>query len=105
VIRVRYENLVHDPVGFYSALIRELGGRPQQLEAFIQTFDVAHFRSTPNRHAWQGRPGLWRELIPTFDASRIRARHRRVFEVLGYRVTPHFLTRAGSDVNWNRLRI
>ena len=103
-VRVRYEDLVRDPSAFFGALIEELGGQPQQLDGSIATFDLAHFQSTANRHGWQGRPDLWRQLIPTFDAHRIRARHRRAFEILGYRVAPHLLTRAASEVNWNRLR-
>jgi hypothetical protein len=57
----------------------------------------------PNRHGWQGRPGLWRELIPYETAALIHERHHRVFEQFGYGIVETSLTRDAAEANWTNL--
>ena len=101
--RMRYEDLVDDPRRAFRHLIGALGGEDGRLDAALagNGFDV--FRRTPNRHGWQGTPGLWRRLIPPAVARRIRSRHARVFDTLGYRVPRYVLTRRQARQTWTHL--
>lgn len=102
-IRVRYEDLVRDPQAAFQGLIRGLGGGCAGLDGALAANSLDVLRATPNRHGWQGTPGLWRRLIPPATARRIRRRHARVFETLGYRVPFYVLTRQQAEQAWARL--
>lgn len=103
-IKVRYEDLVADT----ARELRQLSGR-LQLSSFGMTSAMAAnsletFKSAPNRQGWQGRPGLWRELIPFEVATRIFDRHRSVFEMLGYNIEATSLSVTEAESNWAALR-
>jgi hypothetical protein len=103
-IKLRYEDLVREPVSGFSSAVEGLGGSVANVRVAVEANPLKALQDTPNRHAWQGRAGLWRELIPPRDARRIYSRHRRVFETLGYRVSPpQFLSRHTALRNWERL--
>ncbi len=102
-IHVHYEDLVRHPQAAFRGLISDLGGCCARLDDALTANSIEVLRATPNRHAWQGTPGLWRQLIPPAAARRIRRRHARVFETLGYRVPPYFLTRQRAEQTWLRL--
>ena len=99
-IKVRYEDLVADPVGGFKALVRALGGPEERVEQALANNGIDALRDLPNRHAWQGRPGLWRELIPGDLVQTLQARHARLFEVFGYDVEPGDLTAEQAEANW-----
>ena len=85
--RIRYEDLVERPVDELARLVDELGGTPvvsaaQAVEAV--RFDELRDEAT-NLHFWQGRPGLWKELVPTRYALAIAAVYPEM-ERLGYSV-------------------
>jgi hypothetical protein len=85
--RVRYEDLVDDPARELGRMIQELGGEPHVpcAEAVeVVSFGRLHKEAT-NQHFWQGKPGLWTELVPTQYALAIASAHPEMLE-LGYTV-------------------
>lgn len=103
VIRVKYEDVVASPTLKFEELVERLSENRERLGEAIAQFDLNHFRSTPNKHGWQGQPGLWRQLLPFKRAREIYVRHRRVFDTLGYDVPFSWLTQAAAAANWQRL--
>lgn len=103
VIRVRYEDLVYDPVTVFEHLITQLGGSTDELKSALNASRFEVFQATPNRHGWQGTPNLWQQLLPPFSARCIRQRHRAVFEKLGYNIPFYLLSRGTATRNWERL--
>lgn len=60
--------------------------------------------SSHNHHFWQGKPGLWRSLIPPRAAREIAEAHRELFAPLGYRCDPdESLDVPRAEANWARL--
>jgi hypothetical protein len=102
-IKVRYEQLVERPGQTLLKLARLFDPGVSDENGAIGRFDLAYFQSLPNKHGWQGRPGLWRELIVYFDALRIYRRHQRLFYVMGYSVRPYLLSRAAALRRWQEL--
>ncbi len=105
ILKVRYEDLVADPNDEFTAIASTFGGSTSGLEAILREISCESFRALPNRHGWQGRPGLWRRLIPTIKALKIYAYHRRVFKTLGYPPPLSLLTPAEAKRNWDRLKL
>jgi hypothetical protein len=109
VVQVRYLDLVNRPVETMERLAADLGLHgPSAIAEAVAEFDIANRRSQVDvwhYHYWQGRPGLWRQLIVANDARRIAAAHRDVFERLGYDCDPDkALSDAEADLNWARLQ-
>lgn len=102
-IKLRYEELVADPVAEVNKLAERLNVSAQLMPDALATNSFEVFKATSNRHGWQGRPGLWRELIPFQNAAAIFARHQRIFEGLRYTVEPTELTRERADERWTEL--
>jgi hypothetical protein len=102
-LRIRYEDLLGDPKGKFAAIAKAFDGPPDTLELILQETNFETFRAMPNRHGWQGRPGLWRRLIPTVTALKIYAYHRRVFNALGYPIPLWLTTHANAKRDWERL--
>ena len=102
-VKVRYEELVEQPHELLLSLARIFDPNAQDHNGAISRFSVPFFRNLPNRHGWQGRPGLWRELVVYFDARRIYQRHKRVFDVMNYSVRPYWLSRARALRRWEEL--
>jgi Sulfotransferase domain len=104
-LRIRYEDLVGDPKGEFAAIAKTFDGSTDRLETILQEINFETFRAMPNRHGWQGQPGLWRRLIPTITALKIYAYHRRVFNTLGYPPPLSLVTRANAKRNWEQLKV
>jgi hypothetical protein len=106
VCRVRYEDLVADPVGELDRLVRELGRLPLcPTHEVTGRTTVAELRARcqADHHFWQGRPGLWRLLLTADVARTIAQAHPDAF-ALGYACDPdETLTRAQADATWVRL--
>lgn len=102
-IKLRYEDLVADTSREIKGLAGQLNVLEEDLSHSIDLNSFEKFRMMPNRHGWQGRAGLWRELIPTTHALEIYAHHQRVFEALGYAVEQNTLTRKAADERWGSL--
>jgi len=100
-IKVRYEDMVADiaeQIGYIADQLSVSRPPPEKIPANV----FQSMRAAPNRHGWQGRPGLWKELIPFADATRILEHHRRLFDFLGYSVERSSLTAHEARANWQR---
>src|SRR4051794_17510699 len=102
-IRIRYEDLVRTPEQTLMSIADTLGLDTVGFAPALRANSLEKLRAV-NFHGWQGTPGLWRQLIPWPTARRIRARHRSVFEGLGYRTMPSLLTYAAAQRHWDQLR-
>jgi hypothetical protein len=102
-VKVRYEELVKRPHEALLSLARMFDRDALDENGAISRFSLPFFRNLPNKHGWQGRPGLWRELIVYFDARSIYKRHKRVFDVMEYSVRPYLLSRSGALRRWKEL--
>lgn len=84
---VRYESLVEDPVAELGRIAEALGTPPLVTPA--QAVESVRFRrlqeETDNEHFWQGRVGLWSELVPTVAALEIAAAYPEMYR-FGYAV-------------------
>jgi hypothetical protein len=103
-IRIYYEDFARDPANHFDNLVKTLGGTSRQVPAALEKSALDVFRQTPNRHGWQGKPGLWRTMLTPAAAFRIWRRHRRVFETLGYRLPVSLVGSHRALRNWERLR-
>jgi hypothetical protein len=106
--RSRYEDLVRDTVVALQTLTSALG-RPVTAEVLagaVEANGLDRLRATStNSHFWQGRPGLWRELLPPAEARLIARTHRSMFETLGYACDPdEALDHDRAEAHWSRLR-
>ena len=104
-LKVRYEDFVRDPVSRFTELITSLDGSPANLSAALQKYRLAKWQAKSNKHGWQGRPGLWQDLIPFEDALKIYERHRSVFDGLAYSVARTSLTREEALRNWQQMKV
>jgi hypothetical protein len=120
VIRIRYEDLVSDPVAALKLAADQIGEsfrRP--VGEVIGETSIGQMKSNRDAwqyHFWQGRPGLWRSLIPAKDARSLAASLRDPFEALKYACDPfaelgyvcdpdESLEPAQADLNWIRLQL
>lgn len=105
--RLTYEALVERPEQELKKLFRCLGGRPvlKARQAVAEATIPKLRQQTGNaHHFWQGRPGLWRSLLPQPQAFRIVPAAWAYFRDLGYsHEADLFLTRRQADLNWVRL--
>ena len=85
---VRYESLVEDPVAELGHIAEALGTPPLVTPA--QAVESVRFgrlqKEADNQHFWQGRAGLWSELVPTVTALEIAAAYPAEMHRLGYAV-------------------
>ncbi|MCZ8321932.1 MAG: sulfotransferase domain-containing protein [Novosphingobium sp.] len=102
-LRVKYEDLVLDTAFELERISNFIGISAQPLKNALKVTALESFQALPNRHGWQGRPGLWRELIPYNIANEIYSRHITVFRALGYEVEPNSLTYDGAERRWLEL--
>jgi Sulfotransferase domain len=104
-IKVRYEELVQRPHEALLNLARVFDPAARDEDDAIGRFGLPFFQGLPNKHGWQGRPDLWRQLIVYSDARAIYRRHKRIFDVMGYSVRPYLLTRAAALQRWKELTL
>ena len=102
-IKIRYEDLVAAPADAMGIICERLQVSSARIPDTVASNSFERFKVLPNRHGWQGRPGLWRELIPFQSASKIFVRHQVIFEKLGYEVSPTLLTHETAETNWTGL--
>ncbi|WP_143392854.1 sulfotransferase domain-containing protein [Fimbriiglobus ruber] len=104
--RLRYEDTVADPVAAVGRLAVIFGPPHQEnLNALAKQLSMESLRQgSLNNHFWQGRPGIWRDLLPAAEAREIAAAHAESFATLGYDCDPNpDLDPATADRNWVRL--
>jgi len=85
--RTSYEALVNDPADELGRFVDVLGESPLVSPAeAVEAVSFGRLREeATNQHFWQGRAGLWQELVPTRYALAIAAVHPEMLE-LGYTV-------------------
>ncbi len=106
---VRYEDLVADAEGVLARILGELGADVRwSIAEAVAARSLASVRARPAEwtyHHWQGRPGLWRALIPARLARQIAEAQRDVLETLGYECDPdESLSDDRADANWYELQ-
>jgi hypothetical protein len=102
VVGVRYEDLVADTEGELQRLAAALGPvRCGSIPEAVEACSMVRMRQRSiNSHFWQGRPGLWRHLLPAAEAREIAA----ALPDLGYPIDPDpALDALAADRNWVRL--
>jgi hypothetical protein len=103
VVPLRYEDFVADPVRELNRLAEYFGSARADAS---EVRDRAALGKLPtvNSHFWQGKPGLWRALLPAAEANEIRAALAPALAELGYACDPDpALDAATADRNWVRL--
>jgi len=106
---VRYEDVVRDAAGELKRLAAALDQpvTPEVIAEAIASNSMEGLRAgTLNPHFWQGRPGLWKALIPAEEAHQIARIHRVVFDGEGYDCDPdESLDPGRADANWFQLEV
>ena len=100
---VRYEDLVDDPARELGRMAQELRCEPRVRPAdAVEAVSFGGLRDeATNQHFWQGRPGLWTELVPTSYALEIASAHPEMLE-LGYSVG---LDATTASARWSEIVI
>jgi hypothetical protein len=107
---LRYEDLVADAEAALGPLA-EWVGEPFRRSVRELAAENAIDRGMLNRdlwqyHFWQGRPGLWRQMLTAAEARAIAERVPEPFEALSYECDPDpALGPAEADLNWLRLQL
>lgn len=102
VVGVRYEDLVADTERELRRLEETFGPvRCGSVAAVVEACALGRMRQrSTNNHFWQGRPGLWRHLLPAAEAREIAA----ALTALGDPIDPDpALDALAADRNWVRL--
>jgi Sulfotransferase domain len=103
-LQVRYEELVADtPRGLrrIEATLGKPTRRPAAAVAADATIPQLRKRTGVAHHFWQGRPGLWKQLLTAPAAERIALAHSLYCAELRYACHPDLgLTAAQADANW-----
>lgn len=104
---LRYEDLVSSTARVLGDLARSLGVPPRaaaERAVAENTLDAMRARFSQDYHFWQGRPGLWRALLPAPIAQEIEAAHTEIFQRLGYECDADpDLAMKNAEQNWSRL--
>jgi hypothetical protein len=105
VTPVRYENLVSEPAQTLEAACARLGSFRTGIHETVRALTLDKLRPTSqNDHFWQGRPGLWQELLPPDTAAAIAQAHAAKFAALGYSTERRVLTTSdAADARWEQL--
>lgn len=101
--RVRYEELVANPLLTLERLAKELKVEPVvPLTESIDTFRIDRLREVrSDQHAWRGDPSLWKTLLTAAEAQQICDAHSLVLQTLGYECDADAaLEPAQADLNW-----
>jgi len=106
VVGLRYEECVRDAAGQMGRLEESFGPmRRWSRDLAAEACSLERLRRVAtNNHFWQGRPGLWRHLLPAAEARAIAAAHADIFTALGFDCDPDpALDALAADRNWVRL--
>lgn len=106
-LRLRYEDLVAEPVAELKKLVENLGGVTAcSLEHAIAANTIPQLRrqwQNPH-HYWQGKADLWKRLLTVEEATPIHAAHSALFQCFSYQCEPDSgLGGAEADANWINL--
>ncbi|MFN4259878.1 MAG: sulfotransferase domain-containing protein [Gemmataceae bacterium] len=106
--RVRYEDLCQDPVAELRRLMASWAETPRhdpEVAAATNTLQSLRSHHAPfQHHFWQGKPGLWRFVLPAAVARRIADAQAEAFAELGYACDPDLdLLPEQADQTWRQL--
>lgn len=106
---LRYEDLVADTPGQLLRLAETLGveAEPERLGEIIAARDMPVMQAhMVNQHYWQGRPGLWRALLPADQVEALSPALSDFTEPYGYDLTPDPSTTATSaQAAWDSMAV
>jgi hypothetical protein len=106
-VRMRYEDLVADPAAALAGIaqvLRAAAVTPPATVAAETSMPWLRRQTGRPHHFWQGKPGLWRHLLPAPRARRIAAAQRDSFVVLDYSCDPdEHLTDRIAEKCWKEL--
>ena len=86
---VRYEDLVNDTEKTLYELTNRLGAPQLKIFEVVNSNRIDKLRLTSdNGHFWQGKPGLWKKLIPSIIVEKIVREQNELFSELGYDFQP-----------------
>src|ERR1700677_1877928 len=78
-----FEELLHNPRETINTLASRIVGTSISIpDAVLEKYNLLYWKSLPNKHGWQGKAGLWKELYSRRTCRAIYERHQRVFDVL-----------------------
>lgn len=104
VRQVRYEALVADPPGELGRLADSFGAAVERpIPDVVAELTIPRLQELTRNdlHFWQGKPGLWRRLLPAAEAAAIADAQQAVFSELGYACDPDpGLDGRQADANW-----
>ena len=82
---------MEDPAHELQRIVEHSGIRPiASVDEVIETVSFARLQSEANnQHIWQGRPGLWRKLLPPDYARAVSEPYREHAAHYGYDLTPN----------------
>jgi hypothetical protein len=106
-LRVRYEDLACDTAGELARLAQELDiplRRPVAEALEATTLSKLRAFTGSKAHFWQGKSGLWRQLLTAPEAHAIGTAYASAFADFGYACDPDpELDGARADANWINL--
>lgn len=103
VVRVRYEELYHDPIATMESLATRLVARPvRPLREAVEIYRLDQIQDVRrDQHAWKALPDLWKQMFPKAEAERIAAAHQESFAILDYSCdADETLDGPQADMNW-----
>ncbi len=90
--RIKYEDLVAQPIKHFETLIDALGlPIAGDLPGALQRYSISYFARFSN-HGWIGRPGSYANFITQENCELVKTAHRTYFQTLGYEISPITLT-------------
>lgn len=104
-LHVRYEDFVDDASGQICRILDRLQIADRGIMNAIANNPFEKWKSLSNHHGWQGRYGVWRDLVPDEFRSAIFDRFRHLFDYVGYSYDGPRLTKEQATENWQKLRV
>lgn len=102
-LKLRYETAVSGKENAFALAFEKLGLSASDFSGPLAKHDLAAFQATHNHHGWQGRPGLWRDIVPRNSARAIYQRHRHIFDALEYSVDEAIISDDEALGRWEQL--
>ena len=110
VIRVRYRDLVGEPIKELARIAGKIGAEPRvPAPRVLELTAIGRLKKIQDSwhcHYWQGRPDLWKSMFPEAEARAIEAAHPEAFRAFGFDCDPDpDLEPSRADLNWLQLQL
>jgi hypothetical protein len=105
-LRVRFERMIDGRDNAAAEILKHVGAAADRIPDVLRRHTFSAERAAVGAaHMWQGRPGLWRWLLPADAARPIAAHHEEVLRVLSYECDPEpSLTTTVAGAPWQDLK-